>query len=1734
MAYLLFLTKLINCLLEGQLKTKTLTMINTIRNQRIFYWSCFLFLFLLSSLSAQGQNEICGNGMDDDGDGLIDCYDPDCCGFTGCDATFYDPCDIEPTCFEGNTPGTFSIRRARISSVPTLPGTPAVPPMYEAGIPFVGDIDSDGEIEYVVVDGTGPAHVFEDGTGGITHSATLYGGTLNGVTLTAVAQTTVRDSDPYPAIGNLDNDGEAEVVVRQLFSVPDAITGNLVNHHHLCVYNATGTLLAFFDLDASADFTYLVSAANNNKTGTIGIYDFDGDGVAEISHGLGIFRYNPGGTGSRLELLGYPQTIEGRGINNNYYGEQVVAVDVDPITAGYGLELIAGNTVYDVNTAALPWIIGARTIATRAADGVEYPDGYTSVVDWDGDELLDVVVSSSRGDSSFIYVWDPISRAILAESDPIGPNNDISRASVTDFDNDGALEIVVTTSRNFRIFEFDAAQTSGNGIPLLINSDTEITTDRSGNTTCTAFDFNSDGTKEIVYRDETTLRIFTYDGTTLTEEDSSSCFSGTIIEYPIVADVDNDGQAEIVCACNTANTNANQAFITVFESNGFPWADARSVWNQHAYFYANINDDLSIPVNQQNHALPHDGAALVHPGHINSFLHQYTDTVFRLPNAVISDPTWDCEMNTITVEVCNEGDNILPIGMPITVYGEDPTVTSPAIIGSTTLGTSLNPDGSCVFVTIQLASNFSVSTPTVVYVMLNAEASMPTPTPTPFNLTNYTPPGTTWECDYTNNIGNVTVFPKPTIGITASVPNPVCQGSDVVLTATSSNNGISSVLWNPASVGTTNPVTVAPTATQTYFVTVTDNNGCNGTASLEVEVEACCPIATDPSYLHLTANTDLALLTQNGLNAPVFKDGALYYTLASNYYTLPSRVYIDDGIVLEIRGDGAILDLVNSDIVFGQCARLEVTNGAELRAYNTVFRPCNEATSWAGVEFRRTSRGSSFPTGNIRECTFINADVALNLGRYRNTQWVQNAANLFQSQVVSDITIQDNLFSNCKRGIRVHNFAPEQAISGNDFQIDNVDEITFHELDCSASANDNKYIGIELLSSTIDRELINEYALNIHQNTFIDATPVDSSNSEYIGIESIESIAQLEISANDFTNMFQSINFALHNSFFLRKTMIEGNEINVTRRMALNNIGSSQIVIRFVDVNGIIQPSRNIEIFNNTLSSSADAPPLIDLGNAAFMQSAINIDNASFSIVRDNIIEGFEVGIYIRQAGNINNRRMKVNDNKIKSNYYGIFLDSELNQATTNPSVNTYIQCNEIEMDLENNATSVGIAVHFNADIASATDHFISGNCIKHSHRAIEIINNTSISARMPTVLNNYLYNYIEAGVSIEGTFNSAVHANPTIGGRNFVGAAANNSFGGHNTFISNNENNAVDVSVAGPTIVDVVNNDYGTTGTAIVNNPTFVQVIQNNSTQYPSFAKCANQDASLVQDNANNLQSVPDLYFCGEDDEFINSNVLFRTNTSGSTILINNYTQSIQDLVADDNGSLLYELAVNALANLSSQVDKDVLYSTVVNTGVLTTNKAAWLSYHYERVQGNYTAAKQVVQGIQGDSEDENEAQVIAIINMDLLISSRTMKELTNNEIQTLKDIDDRRGANAVEARNMVDVAIGGHPYLFKPYPFSKALSSKDVSRMDLNTASLTIYPNPTNDLINIDFVVTEGSDQVLNIYNATGKLIKSVSTKAMVGQLTIDVADLAQGMYIATLKSENGNVQSGKFVKK
>ncbi|MFO0659142.1 MAG: CARDB domain-containing protein [Polyangiaceae bacterium] len=127
--------------------------------------------------------------------------------------------------------------------------------------------------------------------------------------------------------------------------------------------------------------------------------------------------------------------------------------------------------------------------------------------------------------------------------------------------------------------------------------------DSSRVTGSSVFDFNGDGAAEVIYNDECWFRIYNgQNGDVYTKEHSPS---RTRIEYPVVADVDNDGNAEIVFAtsnesgfCSEPNGNDFNNGIEVWGDATDTWVSARRIWNQHAYHVTNVTEGGSIPISE--------------------------------------------------------------------------------------------------------------------------------------------------------------------------------------------------------------------------------------------------------------------------------------------------------------------------------------------------------------------------------------------------------------------------------------------------------------------------------------------------------------------------------------------------------------------------------------------------------------------------------------------------------------------------------------------------------------------------------------------------------------------------------------------------------------------------------------------------------------------------------------------------------------------------------------------------------------------------------------------------------------------------------------------------------------------------------------------------------------------------------------------------------------------------------
>lgn len=339
-------------------------------------------------------------------------------------------------------------------------------------------------------------------------------------------------------------------------------------------------------------------------SGNIAVADLDGDGVPEIvterwtgglialrANGDTFWTWTCSGPNCRTSLWGAVSianldggdvevirgncVIEGRtgvqrfcgagGAGSNGVGGISVAADLD----GDGQqEVIAGRTAYRAN-------------GTVAWDHPALPDGFIAVGQFDADPNPEFALVGNgtiyRLDTDGSVVW----------SRPIRGGGFGGPPTIANFDNDPEPEIGVVGRTRYTVYNLD-------GSVLWSNTIQEFSSSRTGSS---VFDFDGDGRAEVVYNDENTLWVFSYVGTSSAAVVWSTPNSTlTAHEYPVIADVDNDGNAEIIVGSNDfARGPGLQKGLRVYGDVADNWVPTRTIWNQHAYHITNITNAGAVP-----------------------------------------------------------------------------------------------------------------------------------------------------------------------------------------------------------------------------------------------------------------------------------------------------------------------------------------------------------------------------------------------------------------------------------------------------------------------------------------------------------------------------------------------------------------------------------------------------------------------------------------------------------------------------------------------------------------------------------------------------------------------------------------------------------------------------------------------------------------------------------------------------------------------------------------------------------------------------------------------------------------------------------------------------------------------------------------------------------------------------------------------------------------------------------
>ena len=460
-----------------------------------------------------------------------------------------------------------------------------------------GDIDNDGETE-ILVFRTVPNNIDPNSLG--ADAVNIYGVRKSNNQLYLKYTLTFDDLRPFAdagsiAIAAVDGDGYAAVFC----------LGDKGNDRSVIKFRYDPILKTYYKEWSNIYFTF---SSGFDFRPTPLILDFAGDGNAQLQVFDKIYNAKTG------TLLVDGIDSNGLGIPNyGAYGHagivatSFVSADID----GDGKpELMAGDCVYKVvitnhnGTAGNSYSILRRANRTGHAEVVDRFGG-TAIADIDLDGELEVIVVAKSGfvgmGNSVLYIYRPqtgevFNYGLYAPPAFAGQTSifGVSRPFIGDMDGDGHPDISIVSTSRLTTYKYDPTNTQR---PYVIVNGLE-TTDTSGSTTLTIFDFTQSGRSQLVYRDEDQLRIL--DGATLKDLATvDGVHSPTANEYPIVADVNGDGAAEIIVIGTDVkrvdDTWNWMGSLRIYASNGTPWAPARNVWDRGPYNPVNINDDLTVP-----------------------------------------------------------------------------------------------------------------------------------------------------------------------------------------------------------------------------------------------------------------------------------------------------------------------------------------------------------------------------------------------------------------------------------------------------------------------------------------------------------------------------------------------------------------------------------------------------------------------------------------------------------------------------------------------------------------------------------------------------------------------------------------------------------------------------------------------------------------------------------------------------------------------------------------------------------------------------------------------------------------------------------------------------------------------------------------------------------------------------------------------------------------------------------
>ena len=246
----------------------------------------------------------------------------------------------------------------------------------------------------------------------------------------------------------------------------------------------------------------------------------------------------------------------------------------------------------DLNGDGTNELIAGRTAFTYSGEVLwsrdDLADGLSTVANVDSDPGPEIILLTAANDLLVLEadgstLYGPL-RLSSGQVNEDGEDEGFisTNPAVGDLDGDGYPEIVISATNWVYVFEHN----------LVLKWQAQ-SSDQTGASGPTTFDFEGDGRAEVVYADEG--NVFIWDGLDGTVKYQASRGSRTIFDNPVIVDVDNNGHADILLAMESPLGDVGMHGVIAYSNDKENWVGTRRVWNQHSYHISNVSESGIVP-----------------------------------------------------------------------------------------------------------------------------------------------------------------------------------------------------------------------------------------------------------------------------------------------------------------------------------------------------------------------------------------------------------------------------------------------------------------------------------------------------------------------------------------------------------------------------------------------------------------------------------------------------------------------------------------------------------------------------------------------------------------------------------------------------------------------------------------------------------------------------------------------------------------------------------------------------------------------------------------------------------------------------------------------------------------------------------------------------------------------------------------------------------------------------------